>query len=529
MQKKNNRLAWDTASWHLMLRLIIWTIILIPVYYFLYKIYIPKINAFGCFDDCFNYVGGYFLGKGRQLYSQIYFDHMPLMAYLSYLVQRYGNPVNIYAVVLQHRQFLLLFGFIFNVFLCWRFGIIGLGYMILYEFSKFYVFGDRFLAESFIVYPLVYLTGLGLHTLLKKHISQWEIVLAAVCLWFIVFMREPYVPVAVFLFGIIIRPVFFKKISFIAVGVLLVLTAGLFTLFPVRNFVYNIVTDNVQRGLLSDLQPGNFFGMGIAKSFFYPVYLLIAGQWNDFRIQLISLSIALGVSAFVWIKTKKNPWVLGYLFIALGLANLRPTLPGLQYYEAYHEINWYGMFLFSSLYLLYESMRAVRKRYIYFIITGLLLLFVLFSPRSFIYQHVDQQGEFITNYGTYLQISEVIKAITTPQQTLFTNGADEFLYLASARNSSYPFSFYYPRQFKDKYYNAAINMFSRNPPDILYDFCSPNAPVHPYLSAQILSAYAQWYSQGQPTCLYMKKSLVAGLTQDQRAKAQEFLYYMPEK
>jgi hypothetical protein len=520
MQKKNRKSAWG---------LIVWFVILIPVYYILYKLYIPKVSAFGCFDDCFNYVGGYFLGKGKQLYSQIYFNHMPLMAYLSYLVQHYGNPINIYALLLQHRQFLLVFGFIFNVFLCWRFGITGLAYTLIYEFSKFYVFGDRFLAESFIVYPLVYLTGLGLHTMLKKRVYDWEIVLAAICLWFVVFMREPYVPVAVFLFGLFIRPVFFKKISLIALGVFLTLSAGLLALFPVRDFVYNVITLNVERGLSSELQAGNFFGSGIIKSFFYPVYLLIAGKWNDFRIQLIILSIVLGFSAVVWVKTKKNLRVLGFLFIALGLANLRPTAPGLQYFEAFHEINWYGVFLFSSLYLLYESMRGARKRYIFFIITGCLVAYVLFSPRSFIYQHVDQQTEFITNYGNYLQISEIIKAITTPQQTLFTNGADEFLYLASDRNSSYPYSFYYPTQFKDKYYTAATNMFSRNPPDIVYDFCSPEAPVHPYIPAQFLNLYTQWYSEGKPTCLYMKKSLVPGLTQRQRAKAGEFLYYLPEK
>ncbi len=510
-------------------RIVFIFVFLLLTYYFLYKIYIPKINAFGCFDDCFNYVGGYFLGKGRQLYSQIYFNHMPLMAYVSFLVQHFGNPVNIYAVVLQHRQFLLLFGFMFNVFLCWRFGITGLVFTLIYEFSKFYVFGDRFLAESFIVYPMVYLTGLGLHTLAKKRIYHADIILAAVCLWFVVFMREPYVLAAVFLFAVIIRTVWFKKISFIAIGVFLVLTAGLFTLFPLRDFIYNVVTINAQRGLPGELSAGNFFGSGIVKSFFYPAYLLVAGTWNDFRFQLISISILFFVSAFVWIKAKKNLWVLGFLFIALGLANLRPTIPGLQYFEAFHQMNWYGMFLFSSLYLLYESMREVRKRYVSFIITGLLLVFVLFSPRSFIYQKTDEHTEFITNYGKYLQIGEVIKAITTPRQTLFTNGSEEFLYIASGRNSFYPFSFYYPSQFKDKYFYAAEDMFLRNPPDIVYDFCSPDAPVYPHLPEQVLPMYVQWYSEGKPTCLYMKKSLVPGLTEGQRAKAMEFLYYLPEK
>ncbi len=529
MQKKNNAFAWNAVLSHPLVRLTIWFILLIPVYYFLYKIYIPKINAFGCFDDCFNYVGGYFIGKGKQLYSQIYFNHMPLMAYLSLVIQHYGHPVNIYALLLQHRQFLLVFGFVFDVFICWRFGITGFAYTLLYEFSKFYVFGDRFLAEGFIVYPLVYLTGLGLHTLRKKPVFHWEIVLTALCLWFVVFMREPYVLVAIFLFGIIIRPVFFKNVGKIALAIFFILTAGLFILFPVRDFVYNVITLNLQTGLPSELQAGHFFGTGVVKSFFYPLYILIAGRWNDFRIQLICLTVVFGFSVFLWLKTKKNMWVLGFLFIVLGLANLRPAIPGLQYFEAFHEINWYGIFLFSSLYLFYEMLWVVRKRYIFFIIIGCLVAYVLFSPRSFIYQHVDEQTEFITNYGNYLQISEVIKAVTVPQQTLFTNGADEFLYVASGRSSSYSYSFYYPIRFKDKYYNAMIDMFTHDPPDILYDFCTPDAPVHPRFPSQFLPFYAQWYSEGKPTCLYIKKSLVSGLTQQQRAKAQEFLYYLPEK
>ena len=511
------------------LRAVVCIAILIPVYYALYKIYMPKINAFGCFDDCFNYVGGYFITRGKSLYTEIYFNHMPLMAYLSAFIQHYGNPINIYALLLQHRQFLLLFGFIFNVFLCWRFGIIALIYTVLFEFSKFYVFGDRFLAESFIVYPLVYLSGLGIHTFLKKHIGNWERILAGICLWFVVFMREPYILVAVFLFGLIMWPVMQKKVSRIAVAVLAALTGLLFLVFPFRDFVENVIFLNAGRGLSSELAAGNFFGTGILKSFFYPVYLLFAGHWNDFRIQLIAITIMAVASLFLWIRGKKSLRVFVFLFLTLGLANLRAPAPALLYYDAFHEICWYGMFLFSALYLLYERTQALGKRYIFFIVTIPLMAFVLFSPRSFIYQHVDQQTEFITNYGNYLQVSEVIKAVTTPSQTLFTNGSEEFLYVASGRNSSYAYSFYYPTRYKDKYYDAAQSMFVQNPPDIVYDFCTPDSPVKPHLPAEFLTLYTQWYSEGKPTCLYMKTSLALELTEAQKKKAAEFLYYLPEK
>jgi hypothetical protein len=454
---------------------------------------------------------------------------MPLMAYLSYLVQHFGNPVNIYALLLQHRQFLLVFSFICNVFLCWRFGVVGLGYALIYEFSKFYVFGDRFLAESFIVYPLVYLTGQGLHTIRRKHVYGWEIMLAAVCTWFVIFMREPYVLVALFLFFVIIRSVISKKAGLVALGTFIILSAALFVLFPARDFVYNVIVLNAQRGVTSELLAGNFFGTRILQSFFYPIYLLIAGTRSEFRILLICISAVLLASMIIWVNTKKNILVLIFVFVALGLANLRPTVPGLQYYEAFHQLVWYGMFIFCTWYLFHEVTQIVNKKFIFIVTVFGLVLFELFSPNSFIYQRMDQHTEFINNYGTYLQMSEVIKAISGPNRTLFTNGADEFLYVASARTSPYLYSFYYPIQSNDTYYQAMMTMFVKNPPDVVYDFCSPDAPAHPYIPAQFLNVYIQWYSGGKPTCLYLKKTLVTALTKEQKEKAQEFLYYLPEK
>ena len=93
--------------------------------------------------------------------------------------------------------------------------------------------------------------------------------------------------------------------------------------------------------------------------------------------------------------------------------------------------NWYGLYVFAAFYILYTAAKSIHKRYIFYAIAGVLTAFVLFNPKSFIYQHVDAQGEFIMNYGKYLQLGEVIKAIAGPKQTLFTDGADEFLYLSS--------------------------------------------------------------------------------------------------
>lgn len=114
---------------------------------FLYQIYFPRVNAFGCFDDCFNYLGGYFLSKGKILYSQIFFNHQPLMAYLSQFIQLNLKLISIYDLLLKHRQTVFLFGILMDALLILRFGLAGLGFTFFYEFFKFYLFGDRFLQK----------------------------------------------------------------------------------------------------------------------------------------------------------------------------------------------------------------------------------------------------------------------------------------------------------------------------------------------------------------------------------------------
>ena len=173
------------------------------------------------------------------------------MAYLSALIQRFGKPINIYALVLQHRQFLLVFSFLCDLFIIWRFGFVGTAFILFYEFSKFYVFGDRFLAEAFVVYPLVYMTGLVLHRMAKKNVSASEVVLSSILTWFVVFMREPYVLVALMLFCVILFGAKIKKVSFVSLGIFILLTASLRFLFPLQNFIYDVVIINLKASSLS--------------------------------------------------------------------------------------------------------------------------------------------------------------------------------------------------------------------------------------------------------------------------------------
>ena len=279
----------------------IWTFILIalfliPAYFVLYKIYMPRVNAFGCFDDCFNYVAAYFILHGKELYSEIYFNHQFLIVHMSVVVQYLAHPENIYELVLRHRQFLLLFSFLFNFLLIKRFFLPGIFFVLFYEFNKFYIFGDRFLAESFVVYPLVYMIGLIWNKMHKKHLSLFDYIFSAGGTCFVIFMREPYTLSVLFLFAAILfgRP--FSKAKRIGLSFFVILTTLIIFSLPLKDYILSLVVHARNIAIMENAQ-NDILGLGLLKIFFYPVFLLFGGEWNIFRQILIGLA---GVFLFLY-------------------------------------------------------------------------------------------------------------------------------------------------------------------------------------------------------------------------------------
>src|SRR3989344_858568 len=238
---------------HNALILLILLFLLIPLYVILYKIYMPRITAFGCFDDCFNYVGGYFIANGKVIYRDFFFNHQPIPAIISLFVQTITQQINIFELILRHRQFLLLFGFLFNALLVVRFRYIAIPFILILELSKFYVFGDRFLAEGIIVYPVVYLSGLALLKLSKRKLYTIDYTLSVLFTWFVIFSREPYIPLALLLFIIIFWGKL-DKTKKILLGIFVILTIGLLAYIgDLKEYYFNVVTFNLKAILPVDV------------------------------------------------------------------------------------------------------------------------------------------------------------------------------------------------------------------------------------------------------------------------------------
>ncbi|MBI3577636.1 hypothetical protein HY086_06375, partial [Candidatus Gottesmanbacteria bacterium] len=153
------------------------------------------------------------------------------MAYISAGIQKFVHPQTIYALVLAHREFVVVWAIAWDIMLVLRFGWVGLGFSVLYETTKGFVFGERFLAEALIVYPIVYLVGL-----VGNKRTRLDSIVVGVSTWFVVFSREPYIPLALLLLILL-----YNRTS---IAIFLLLSLGTIFIHSPGDYFFNVVTVN---------------------------------------------------------------------------------------------------------------------------------------------------------------------------------------------------------------------------------------------------------------------------------------------
>ena len=466
--------------------------LLVPFWIYLRGVYRDRLGAFGCFDDCFNIVAGYFIGQGKQLYSEIFFNHQPILAYISALIQYFYQPQSIYELIYRHRMVLIGYFAAADMFLTLRFGLIGFAFALLFETTKGFLFGERFLAESMIVYPLVYLFALVLQ---RKRIHPMESAATAFATWFVVFSREPYIPLALFLFVVIL----YKTYSKVALMIFVLVTLATLALFDFRSYWWNLVTVNAQAAS----EELNW------SIFFYPVAVYFGGNWNLFRwIEVI-------LSGLILLTFWRTGWKRALLvFLTLGLANIRTVAPGTLYYVAFHHLVWYAVAIFVVL----------LQTKLGWIAIGWLALLAFLSPQSYLHENVNRAEQFGIGYGHYIMQGEIIRRLSDPTNTLFLELWDDLIYLQAKLPSAYKYSWYTSSMANFSIYRAAREeMFRDYPPDFYYGQCSKNGEI-----SLRNDDYIRLTQGKTPTCIFVKKAVVSYISDERWITVRDFSIDKPQ-
>lgn len=479
-------------------------------FYYLFKAYDQRFAAFGCFDECFNYVAGYFMLKGKSLYSQIYFNHQPLMAYISFYLQSMLKPSSLYHLVLYHKYFVLTFGFLMDIVLFLRFRWFVLPFIAVFESTKFYFMGNFFIPESLIVYPFVYLMGLVLYKFTNRKISKKDIILSSIFTFFIVFIREPYVLAALFIYLLILWNKKFIKIKIISLVIFLGLSLFLLLNIDVKEYLRQVYLLN-RNVLAYNVSFTNIYGTGMFKVFFYPVFIFLYGKWSLTRIILISTDLLFMSFLVFFYRKTKNIILLILVFIILGMSNIRLVQPGEIFYGSFHMMVWYSLFLFTTFFFLFSliNLNYSKKIKIVFLIPVIFLSFYsIFSPKSFLRENINKEIEYSGNFKQYFVYGEVVRLLSKPNDTLFVAIWEDLIYWQSGLDSPYKYS---TAGAYSSYLENRDDLFKNNAPTFYYAFCEKKNKCD--LPVFVKKDYVQLYYVNDLSPLFVKKSRIEKTSQ----------------
>lgn len=484
-----------------------------------------RLGAFGCFDDCHNFLSGYFMLKGKTLYKDIFYNHQPLMPYLSFLVQRITHPATLYNLILYHRLTIIMFALFFDLLLIFRFRFKGMAFVLIYEAAKFYLFGDRFLPEALISYLLVYLTGIAWESLEKKKISSFDLFLSTLFAFLAVFLREPYVLAIIFLYLFILFKKRKERIAYANFFLFLTLSLIFILTQPLKNYYYDLVYINsISTGKVeAEQQILNL--TGLLNIILYPLLILVKGQFTFLKIILFSLDCLFLLSISLLTYCSRQLKYLLFTFGVLALNALRYVTPGKMYYEAFHMLPWFAVFIILTILSIESLAQVMKRKYLSFVFEtslALIIIFSLVSPFSFLQEKINKESEFNTSYARYEVYGNVIKSLSKPGDKLFAELSGELLYFQSQLDSAYAYSLYTPWTAGSTEFNKArIAMFNNDPPDFYFCADDGKAKDGNLLPPKIKNIFLKLDYQNTDSCLYVNKKTAYKIRKEQWQKAED--------
>lgn len=492
-------------------------------------IYYGKIASFLFFDEYANIIAGYFMTQGRMLYAENFFNHQMIPAYISYSIQKLTTPDTLYQLIGYHRIFVLLWSALWGIFLIRKTGFIGVWFVIGYEAVKYYLFGNLFLAESLIIYPLVYLFYLAWKSIRGDTINTLDYYIASFSAWFVIFSREPYIPLAFFLYAV---TVFYplkkfgghvRKSFFLFLGacVLILLTV------PLEEYIYQVVIVNFLTVFSDQLSRNAASGLGLPAILFYPFYTFVIGE-NTFMKKVLMLISAFLISVIILAyKDIKHKRLFLFVFITLACANIRVLKPGIEFYSAFYQIQWLGLAIISIALFIVEICKRRLKYGIILIVFATIgfVGIILTNPSYFVWEKQDNKALFTYNYDMFYITGQAIRILTGGNGTMFVDLSDSLTYWTGGLPSSYKYGVYYPvADALPRYRDERLKMFYTDPPDVYFTNCQEGIRYYYALPREVTERYAPVLFEGNPTCLFVSKAISQSLS-DEKLSELESLHF----
>lgn len=471
------------------------------------------ITMFKFVDEYNNWVTASLMHQGKMLYTDIFFNRMPLPAYISYTLQFLISPqADYYRVIQLHRVFMIIFSAGWISFMHWQFKKNWvLIFAIMFELLKPYFFGFSFQAEAMVVYPLVYLFILSI----SQHTwSHRTLLFSGVCMWFIIFSRETtFVTVLVIFIALCVRIRDYRKIIFL-IAPFFILSASTLASMNLKEWFFQMITVN-KISFQSDISKAAGVA-GLLGSFLLPfqyIFITYSAHASNFQRTIGLQVIFLIVMIYKYISKKIVKWphsvfLVVYLLLLLFTSSLRSQTPERELWAIYRLIPWIGILLSTLAYLAGEYTSKYR--------TICIILCVFFGasyylhPNSLLLKQISREEEYNVSYFTDISYAHAIEESSIANDNIFVIGYGSHIYMLSHRKTTYPYTFFYPVQASiPAYLDKVWGMFRTNPPAFVYATDCDVVGEVVMNSTEIEKRYTRLVKSNKLSCLYVRNDRLA--------------------
>jgi len=489
------------------------TIILIFVFIFIFKAYLNHIFFLDFADEEENFLLGKFILNGKKLYADIFTQHQPINFLISAFIQKIINPQTISALVKTHRLAIILWSVIWAIILTLRFSFPLLITVLIIELTKITLLGNLFLAESLVIYPLVYIVA---YTFFVKKDQLTEFIFVSLLIIFVFYNLLPLWPLMIFLsLYLILRNNKRLAKGLIILGIFILTTLIIFYFSDIKNYFYNTIYITIKYYLPLSKKfafkkdvGGN---LSFLKAFLAPAMALFEIKKSQLLWVIKSLSLTLIINlALLWKHKKKLATLI--IFI-LGLSSLRYVPPSAELYGGFHMLPWFSLLV---LFVLITSLKLIKQNTIFLVKAINIFLIILVLSTAFIHSKYclfdirNPKTDLHVHYSPQYQYSQALKIMKNAKDTLFVIPANMLIFWDTDILPASKYTYFYPWMEKTTMSEDIKQIFTKNPPTFLYCQDCQKTILYKYINN-----YQPLKKSGNLSFLYVRYDKLGQLSKEQ--------------
>lgn len=474
-----------------------------------------------------------------KLYKDITTNHQPLPIITSAVFFRLVKYQNPFMEIERLRQFMFLISFLGALVLVIKFRFVGLTAVILTETLKFYLFGYHLLAESLVLYPVMFITGIIATYLFKKqlkisHIHQnLEVILFGLSTFWIAFSLLPTWPFLLFTNLIYLYYLKNSKKLLLLFSIILP-TILLFTLISIKDWYHYAILDNIKYFIPSETETKSW--RIFLSILLYPFQSVINSK-EPIGKYLLIVVVALTSTVIVTsskIKTKSS-FIFKFILIysLLILLNLRIYKINVGFYTAFHILPLLGGLTITTVILFENTICLFKKestKKIVFLSFGIFLLITaLFFNTIWWKENINKTDEHFIQYGDLESLGTALKIIKLENDKLLVGQLEGLLNIfanipvAGRQNAYLDWSF---QSEESKSY--ILSLMKNSPPTFIY--FPPGGLYFNLLTPYLNNDYTQIQrGDGNPTNAYVLSSQINKRSKQQWKDYKSLFYKIPDQ